>query len=105
MASLVKARQLGIYIIAYWDDNEAWPDDLNAIYEVGYVPHEADLLTNPRKGFSGYYFEKPDFEYDDIESPSEFSWLFEVRDDGTIMCDSGVIGYADGHVAYVRAGE
>lgn len=96
---------MGIYINVYWADNEAWPEDLNAIYEMDYVPQETDFLNNPREGFSGYHFDEPDLHFDEIESPAELPWLFEVRDDGMIMRDSGVIGYADGHVAYVRAGE
>lgn len=100
--SMSNMRQILIAIYGYESDLQIPLGDLPYLETESYVDPEAQIFANPRENFSGYYFESPGLILDEVEYPMDTPVLFEVRDDGTVMRDSGVIGYADGHVAYVR---
>lgn len=78
-----------------------WPHTLTDISP--YLPQQfLEDHDNPREGFSGYHYAAPDVPIDQIENPVDRAILFEVRDDGTVAYDSGVIGYAGGSVAFIE---
>lgn len=97
---MLNARQLTIAILIYQNDYDVWPDSLGVL-EPEYVDPELQITINPREGFAGYAYEVPENHIDEIEDPSTFAFVFEVRDDGKVMGDSGVIGFADGHAVFV----
>ena len=90
----------------YATDYDEWPEDLVVAMQYHTQSSDEDILTNPRDGYLGYAYEKPTFEYDDPEGiASTTPILFEVCEHGALLRDSGLIGYADGHVEYVQEDE
>lgn len=93
-------------IYNYATDHDEWPEDLIVSMQYDTQSIDVDTITNPRDGYIGYAYEKPPFEYDDPQGiASTTPILFEVCEHGALLRDSGLIGYADGHVAYIQEDE
>mgnify|MGYP001799409802 CR=1 FL=1 len=97
-------REIGVGFQVYAADYGQNPPTLGAVIQE-YFEDDETFLVNPRDGFSGYHFDPPEVRLDEISKPSELAVLFEVRDDGMVAYDTGLIGYADGRVEYVAEPE
>lgn len=89
-------------VYVYESEFGAYPNDLSVL-QLDDLIHGEDGSINPRKGFSGYHFRAPEVPFDESEMEElyDLAILFEVRDDGTIVYDSGLIGYGGGYVNYI----
>ncbi|MEM8495156.1 MAG: hypothetical protein AAF916_12265 [Planctomycetota bacterium] len=101
--SMSNMRQIMLAASAYSYDNDGhWPDHLESLFGE-YLNHpQRDrrfVLVNPRDGYWGYRLTPPNVSADKLEEPSTIPLLYEVKIDGTID-PHGIIGYADGHVAW-----
>ncbi|MBB6428666.1 hypothetical protein [Algisphaera agarilytica] len=107
--SQMKQIYLGLYV--YFTDYQSLPPSLSypAFKMYMGVPNNAEFqntpLANPRKGFQTYYLRQPKESFGQLMDSSDVGILFEVRDDETVAYESGVIGYADGHVKYHEESE
>ena len=102
--AVANVRQINMAVHRYLNDFDVWPDSIDTL-DIGYGDSVEEVLVNPRIGFTTYAYEQPAVSFDQMDKPSSVAILFEVRDDGTVIRDSGVIGYADGHVVYHREDE
>ncbi|MEM6855469.1 MAG: hypothetical protein AAF593_13770 [Planctomycetota bacterium] len=89
-------------VYVYESEFGAYPNDLSVL-QLDDLIHGEDGSINPREGFSGYHFRAPEVPFDEseMEELRDLAILFEVRDDGTIVYDSGLIGYGGGYVNYI----
>ncbi|MEM1097736.1 MAG: hypothetical protein AAGH92_02990 [Planctomycetota bacterium] len=103
VVSMVNMRQIQIAAHSYAVDHKyEWPDVFDRFsheYLVGCIEDERSVFINPREGYLTYRLVHPGMPLDEIEDPASVPVLYEVRVDGTID-PHGIIGYADGHVAW-----
>lgn len=100
---MVNMRQIQIAALAYAaDHNDQWPDTFDRFakeYLAGSNEGERSVFINPRDGYLTYRLVHPGVVLDELSNSANTPVLYEVRDDGMIDLH-GIIGYADGHVAW-----
>ncbi|MEM1445360.1 MAG: hypothetical protein AAGF84_04845 [Planctomycetota bacterium] len=103
MRSMLHMRQIQIAAYSYSVDHDnQWPDSFDRFsndYLAGANEGERSVFINPRDGYLTYRLVHPGLSLDELEDPTNTPVLYEVKIDGTID-PNGIIGYADGHVAW-----